>query len=659
MKLKRYNITGGIVDREDFVYVERPSDKKILEKLTSNENQYIVLRSNRQCGKSSLIYGIKNDLSKNKDVNVISFDLRRIPGLPKIQDKPRDTWWFESIFFHIYEVLIEDENNSEKSYSEYKNFINQERFKRLSLVGQFYSFISDYIRRLNQIKGKIILIFDELDQILSLGGYTDSFFVALNDMFNDRKLLNISFILITINPPPLLFKTANASEFRGKKWFELPDFKYSDEIGIQWGEGLNILDKDKLEIVKEIFKFTNGHPYLNVVILHELSQMHTISVKDVKKIVESKILFTNKIPEVKMHFEAPMDFITSSSKFAYRTIEVYENILQRPIKLSALDIEIHNVLKASGLIREAEIEVKGEKIKHFECRNKIYKHHFDKDWCKKAKNIVSSKSHRNYNYSLNKEDLPKICFLNAGGTIGMIEENNKMVPPRDIDQFISIYPMLDEVANITFIPLNVKDGANIYPEDWRQIAKAIYERINDGFKGFVVSHGTDTMVYTSSAVAFALGAGLNVPVVFVGSQAPHNVPHGDAYTNLLRACKIASLKIPEVVICFGSQVYRAVRAQKQNDYQFNGFHSPTYPSLAEITEKIEIKENLIRKYNPSLSMKFENNFNTNILVISQHPGLTPYNYRSLVNENNIQGVIIESLGIGNLPNMGETDIDKK
>ena len=54
------------------------------------------------------------------------------------------------------------------------------------------------------------------------------------------------------------------------------------------------------------------------------------------------------------------------------------------------------------------------------------------------------------------------------------------------------------------------------------------------YDGFVVLHGTDTMAYTASALAFLL-RGLGKPVVVTGSQIPLGVLRSDGRQNLLTA----------------------------------------------------------------------------------------------------------------------------
>ena len=53
------------------------------------------------------------------------------------------------------------------------------------------------------------------------------------------------------------------------------------------------------------------------------------------------------------------------------------------------------------------------------------------------------------------------------------------------------------------------------PKGWNKMAEHI-QKFYDMFDGFVILHGTDTMAYTSSALAFML-KGLQKPVVITGT----------------------------------------------------------------------------------------------------------------------------------------------
>lgn len=189
---------------------------------------------------------------------------------------------------------------------------------------------------------------------------------------------------------------------------------------------------------------------------------------------------------------------------------------------------------------------------------------------------------------------PRICLIYTGGTIGMIGTKDGLRPPEDASDFLKIAPELEELVKIEFVPLLNKDSTNMNPSDWEKMARAVYERKDDGYNGFVIAHGTDTMHFSASALAFALGRNLNFPVVFTGAQTTPRVLHGDARINLVRACKVALESLAEVVVSFGDFVFRGCRAQKKDEKKFDAFESPAFPPLAYITETIDIPP-IVRK----------------------------------------------------------------
>jgi len=156
------------------------------------------------------------------------------------------------------------------------------------------------------------------------------------------------------------------------------------------------------------------------------------------------------------------------------------------------------------------------------------------------------------------------------------------------------------------------------------------------------------MAYTASAVAFALGPQLRFPIVFTGAQTTPDVAYGDAHVNLYRACEVAKKDIPEVVISFGNFVYRAVRAQKKDDRRFDGFESPTYPPLAEVTGEINVRRELVRQLpERKRDIQLKAAFESSILLVPQFPGLEP-DFFELLGRHTCSGVIVQTLGAGNV-----------
>ena len=90
----------------------------------------------------------------------------------------------------------------------------------------------------------------------------------------------------------------------------------------------------------------------------------------------------------------------------------------------------------------------------------------------------------------------------------------------------------------------------------------------------MVLHGTDTMAYTASALAFLL-RGLGKPVVVTGSQIPLGVLRSDGRQNLLTAVLVAARDdVREVCLVFGSHILRGCRTVKASASGFEAFTLP-------------------------------------------------------------------------------------
>jgi L-asparaginase len=256
--------------------------------------------------------------------------------------------------------------------------------------------------------------------------------------------------------------------------------------------------------------------------------------------------------------------------------------------------------------------------------------------------------------------LKKLCLIYTGGTIGMEEtqdESGEWVrePPKDPSSFFRIAPEIRELAQIDFLQLLNKDSTDMTPLDWTLMAKEIYRRRKD-YHGFVIAHGTDTMHFSASALAFAFGPNLNFPIVFTGAQTTPHVPHGDARINLVRAVRVATEDLYEVAICFGDFVFRGCRAQKKDEKKFDAFESPAFFPIADITEQILFHNRAKRKggpFEPTGEIDFRPEFELGLIQISLIPGLLPDQFMPIIEADKLKGIILQSFGAGNVPSEGE------
>ena len=149
------------------------------------------------------------------------------------------------------------------------------------------------------------------------------------------------------------------------------------------------------------------------------------------------------------------------------------------------------------------------------------------------------------------EQKKKILLLTTGGTIASVPGGEGLEPRRS-DVMERELQQLRTYYDITVRDVLCLDSSNIRPEEWQKIAQHIYNE-RRGFDGIVVSHGTDTMAYTASAVTFML-PNIDLPVVFTGSQLPLTDILSDGPDNLRTAFAMAASGRPGVFLAFDRKI---------------------------------------------------------------------------------------------------------
>ena len=200
------------------------------------------------------------------------------------------------------------------------------------------------------------------------------------------------------------------------------------------------------------------------------------------------------------------------------------------------------------------------------------------------------------------------------------------------------------------------DGT-LKPFDFSGILEEVPELRKFAMKiDFVILHGTDTMAYSASALSFML-ENLGKPVIFTGSQLPIGEPRTDGKENLISAVEIATAKdseghpmVPEVCICFNSQLLRGNRSVKVNATGFDAFKSPNYPLLATAGISINYNNSFIHyNHDRRKGLTIHTDLDTRVSVLKLHPGITEQAVRDILLGDGSRAVILETYGSGNAP----------
>ena len=239
--------------------------------------------------------------------------------------------------------------------------------------------------------------------------------------------------------------------------------------------------------------------------------------------------------------------------------------------------------------------------------------------------------------------MKKILLITTGGTIASVAGENGLAPmgsgilSGEIDR-------LREYYDITVRDLMCLDSSNIQPEEWITIARCVFDE-RKGYDGIVITHGTDTMAYTSSVLSFML-PNIDLPVVLTGAQLAMQNPISDAFDNLRTAFLMASSGKPGIFLAFNRRVMLGCRAVKVRAENFNAFESVNMRYAAEVTTSgLKIYEDVLPKQNGEA--KLIDKLSTDVFLIKLTPGMAPEIFDALC-AMGYRGIVVEAFGVGGM-----------
>ena len=237
--------------------------------------------------------------------------------------------------------------------------------------------------------------------------------------------------------------------------------------------------------------------------------------------------------------------------------------------------------------------------------------------------------------------MKKVLLLTTGGTLSCEASEDGLVPKLHGADILAQVPELKTLAQITVQDLCLLDSSNLEPDYWSKWAEIIGDNYND-YDGFVLTHGTDTMAYTSSALSHML-INLGKPVVLTGSQIPLALSNTDAHSNLQLAFTIAVSGLPGVFIAFGNKVIRGDCAKKIFSKNFNAFAS------VNVNPVLYFSKGGVKKDLPTREVvggfRVENKLEPKVMAITVTPGLKP-DIIDFAVEKGYKGIVLELYGAG-------------
>jgi glutamyl-tRNA(Gln) amidotransferase subunit D len=256
------------------------------------------------------------------------------------------------------------------------------------------------------------------------------------------------------------------------------------------------------------------------------------------------------------------------------------------------------------------------------------------------------------------DDLPTISLISTGGTIASTVDyrTGAVTAQFDAEDVLRAVPDLAGRANYRGRVVANILSENMTPDVWQELAAAIHEEIEAGADGVVVMHGTDTMQFSASAMAFMLET--PVPVVFTGSQRSADRPSSDNVMNAVCAVEAARSDCAEVLICMHATesddrcaLHRGTRARKNHTSRRDAFETIGRPPLGSVEyatgedEDCEITFRREYRGRGATDLDLAPDLETDVELIKFTPGTDPAILDAV---GDSEGIVIEGTGLGHV-----------
>ena len=242
----------------------------------------------------------------------------------------------------------------------------------------------------------------------------------------------------------------------------------------------------------------------------------------------------------------------------------------------------------------------------------------------------------------------KILMIGTGGTIACKQTEEGLLPAQSSEELLSAVPGAGELCDAEFCQLFNLDSTNIGRIHWIAIAKKIQEEY-DRYDGFLITHGTDTMAYTASALSYLI-QDADKPIVITGSQRPMGEFVTDAGKNLQDSLRFVCAGIAGgVYIVFDGKALIGTRARKVRTKSTAAFESINYPTFAFIDGNRIFP--YLGKPRRAKTPKFYDALSDRVCLIKLFPGIRPdiFDYAA----EHYDAIVIESYGVGGIPQDAE------
>ena len=256
---------------------------------------------------------------------------------------------------------------------------------------------------------------------------------------------------------------------------------------------------------------------------------------------------------------------------------------------------------------------------------------------------------------------PKVALIMTGGTIisRVDYRTGGVYALEKPEEHLTNVPELKNIVFIEDIKIPFKKmSEDLDYKDWQTLAELTARELNKN-EGVIITHGTDTLHYTSAALSFML-KNLYRPVVLTGSQRSSDRGSSDAFMNLICSAYAAISNIAEVGTCMHGSTddqychfIRGTKVRKLHTTRRDAFRSINEMPLAKIwlDGKIDVLNNNYKKRSDERVVA-DTKFEPKVALLKAYPGSEPEILEFLAKKG-YKGFVIEGTGMGHVPTSAE------
>ena len=250
--------------------------------------------------------------------------------------------------------------------------------------------------------------------------------------------------------------------------------------------------------------------------------------------------------------------------------------------------------------------------------------------------------------------MKKILILHTGGTISMAEDENGHVSPNAVNPMNAVSMQFDEVNLVTEDIFNLP-SPHVTLSDMLVLKSRVKTAfIAEDFDGVVITHGTDTLEETAFFLDTTLSRGK--PIVLTGAMRSSNELGTDGIYNLLTAIRVAADSNSSdrgVLVVMNDEIHSARYVTKTHTTNVSTFQTPTHGPVGLLT-----KNKIIYFHKDSENQHLDvATVHGKVPIVKAFAGMTG-EILDLLNLEQLDGLVIEALGAGNLPPIASQSLQR-